>query len=171
MLSKLYGEAMMYQAGVPGIIIRPHNLYGPRMGLEHVIPELMKRIHVSIPGSELRVFSPRHRRTFCYIDDAVGLIKGLVLKDDAIGSAWNIGSEGPEYEIEVLASMINRLMGGELKIVGGQNTKGSPARRCPSMARTNALTGLHSRIPLEEGLTRTLRWYQTNVFSSFTQST
>ena len=43
MLSKIYGEALCRHAGLPFTILRPHNLYGPRMGMAHVIPELHAR--------------------------------------------------------------------------------------------------------------------------------
>ena len=44
MLSKIYGESMCINSMLPITIIRPHNFYGPRMGLSHVIPELMKKL-------------------------------------------------------------------------------------------------------------------------------
>ena len=44
------------------------------MGLSHVIPELLERAHAAPDGGELEVFSVDHRRTFCYVDDAVELI-------------------------------------------------------------------------------------------------
>ena len=44
MLSKVYGEAMCLASGLPVIIIRPHNIYGPRMGFSHVIPQIIKRV-------------------------------------------------------------------------------------------------------------------------------
>jgi nucleoside-diphosphate-sugar epimerase len=43
MLSKIYGEAMVRHSGVPFTILRPHNIYGPRMGSSHVIPELLQK--------------------------------------------------------------------------------------------------------------------------------
>ena len=44
MLSKIYGECICLHSGLPVTIVRPHNFYGPRMGLSHVIPELMNKI-------------------------------------------------------------------------------------------------------------------------------
>ena len=43
MLSKIYGEAMCQQASIPFTIFRPHNIYGPRMGMAHVIPEQLRK--------------------------------------------------------------------------------------------------------------------------------
>src|SRR5262249_20176530 len=70
MLSKIYGEALIHQAQVPFTIVRPHNFYGPRMGLSHVIPELLKKAHFAKMGEPIEVFSIDHRRTFCFIRDA-----------------------------------------------------------------------------------------------------
>ena len=78
MLSKIYGEALCLHSGVPVTIIRPHNFYGPRMGLSHVIPELMKKVVESDNGI-IDVFSVDHRRTFFYITDAVEMIQLLWL--------------------------------------------------------------------------------------------
>ena len=48
MLSKIYGEAMCTQSGLPYTIFRPHNIYGPRMGMSHVIPEQLKKAYETI---------------------------------------------------------------------------------------------------------------------------
>ena len=64
MLSKIYGEALCLHSGLPVTIIRPHNFYGPRMGLSHVIPELMKKV-IDSENGKVDVFSINHKRTFC----------------------------------------------------------------------------------------------------------
>ena len=71
MLSKIMGECLLHYSGVPFTIFRPHNVFGPRMGLSHVIPEQLRNAYFAQPGEALPVFSPRHRRTFCFVDDAV----------------------------------------------------------------------------------------------------
>ena len=71
--SKILSELAVTQwgkaLGRPFTIVRYHNVYGPRMGYDHVIPELYQR---AVAGQDpLVVYSPRHRRAFCYVDDAV----------------------------------------------------------------------------------------------------
>ena len=44
MLSKIYGEALCSFANVPFAIVRLHNIYGPRMGMQHVIPQWIKKL-------------------------------------------------------------------------------------------------------------------------------
>ena len=42
-LSKIYGEALLYFSKLNFLILRPYNIYGPRMGIAHVIPQLLKK--------------------------------------------------------------------------------------------------------------------------------
>ena len=77
MLSKIVGEAMCQQADLPFTIFRPHNVYGPRMGMVHIIPEQLRKIWEAVPDTEVGVYSSDHRRSFCYIDDAVEIFVEL----------------------------------------------------------------------------------------------
>lgn len=165
MLSKLYGEALLMQCGVPGVIVRPHNIYGPRMGTEHVIPELMKRMHGLGANDRVSIASPTHMRTFCYIDDAIAMILRLAASSAALGQAWNVGTERPEVSILELAEIVRRTVGSPVRLSPGEETEGSPSRRCPAMERTDGVTGWHLRVPLEEGIAGTYEWYLRNVFA------
>jgi UDP-glucose 4-epimerase len=165
MLSKLYGETLVRHAGVPSVIIRPHNVYGPRMGTEHVVPELMKRMHNAAAGSTIPIYSPTHSRTFCFIDDAIELVTRLACAKTAIGGTWNVGTQAPEYTITEAADIIRGVLGVDVVLAQGEETAGSPVRRCPSMIKTNSLTGYHGRVSLEEGVERTYAWYKRHGFT------
>ena len=95
MLSKIYGEAMVRQAGLPFTIVRPHNFYGPRMGMSHVIPQLLERAYRAAPGGILEVFSVDHRRTFCFIDDAVEMVVRAAKAAGCEGQVLNVGNREP----------------------------------------------------------------------------
>jgi len=164
MLSKICGEAMVRQAGLPFTIVRPHNFYGPRMGMSHVIPQLLDRAHRAAPGGILEVFSVDHRRTFCFIDDAVEMIVHAAQAPSCEDQVLNVGSQSPELTIGELAEVIVRVVGKDLKIVPRPATPGSPMRRCPDMSRMAALTGARARISVEEGVRRTYDWYRPMVF-------
>jgi UDP-glucose 4-epimerase len=163
MLSKLYGEAMCHNGGVPFTIVRPHNVYGPRMGLAHVIPELLQRAHGATDG-RLEVFSVEHKRTFCFVDDAVEMILRSLEAPGCEGQTLNVGTQAPEVTIGELAALIAEVVGKTLEIVPLPATPGSPVRRCPDMSRTAELTGYTSRVTLEDGVTRTYEAYRTRVF-------
>ncbi len=164
MLSKIYGEAMVRHAGLPFTILRPHNFYGPRMGRSHVIPQLLERAHRASANGILEVFSVDHRRTFCFIDDAVEMLMRAATCARGAGQVLNAGSESPEITIGELAEKIVQVVGKSLTIVPKPATPGSPRRRCPDMSRMVAVTGYRAQVPIEEGLRRTYAWYRRMVF-------
>jgi nucleoside-diphosphate-sugar epimerase len=116
LLSKLYGEALCLQSGLPTTVVRPHNVYGPRMGLAHVIPELLHRAHDTPDGGRLEVFSVDHRRTFCYVDDAVELIVRAAESPRCAGEVLNVGCQSPEVAIRDVAAIVVRTVGKDLSI-------------------------------------------------------
>ena len=164
MLSKIYGEAVMNQSGLPFTIIRPHNFYGPRMGMSHVIPELLKKAFTAKNGDKLEVFSVDHCRTFCYISDAVKMIRLLAESDKTLGEAYNVGNQQPEVSILKVAEMVLDITGKKLPIEAKPATIGSPARRCPEMSKVEECVGYRGQVSLKDGIERTYSWYKENVF-------
>jgi UDP-glucuronate decarboxylase len=160
MLSKIYGEALCRWSGLPFTIVRPHNLYGPRMGVAHVIPEIMQRGLRTPPGGSIVVFSPEHRRTFCYIDDAIELIIRLARSEAALNGTFNVGSTCGEISMASLAEVVLEIVGKAQTIERGPETEGSPPRRCPDMQRAIAATGYTPASPLDEGVPQTYAWYR-----------
>ncbi len=164
MLSKIYGESLCIHSKLPYLILRPHNIYGPRMGMSHVIPQLMRKIYNLENGKDLEVFSPLHTRTFCFIDTAIEQIFNLVMNKDTINQAFNIGLESPEIKIIELARKIIFVTKREAKIKHMENTIGSPSRRCPSMKNTFNFMKNINTISLDQGLDITFRWYKENKY-------
>lgn len=164
MLSKIYGEALCHHSGLPFTIIRPHNFYGPRMGLAHVMPQVLQRIHAASDGDELVVYSIDHQRTFCFIEDAVEYIVRLLDSDDAVGGTFNIGVQSPEVTMGELGELLCDVVGRRLTIVAGDTAPGSPHRRCPDMTHTIEITGHRPLVDLETGARRTYAWYREHVF-------
>ena len=117
MLSKIYGEALCQHSNLPYTILRPHNIYGPRMGMRHVIPELLRKV-ITSEQEALEVFSLHHSRTFCYVSDAVNMIFELMQNKDSIGHVFNIGNQGPEITIGDLAELITEIVNKDLAIRG-----------------------------------------------------
>ena len=160
MLSKIYGEAMCHQSGLPFTVVRPHNVYGPRMGLSHVVPELFKKVYLANEGDDIEVFSPEHTRTFCYVEDAVHLITQLMTREEGQNDAFNIGNSTPEIKIIDLMNIIVDIVGKKVNVVRGETTTGSPSRRCPEMSKSIKASGYTPSISLEEGARRTFEWYK-----------
>ena len=165
MLSKIYGEAMCHHSNLPFTIVRPHNIYGPRMGMAHVLPELIMKARELPQGARFEVASVGHRRAFCFIDDAVEILRCLASNPKASGGTFNLGNQEQETSIGEVAHIVLEATGRtDLQIVPLPETPGSPARRCPDMSRTMALIGDRPMLDLKEGIQRTCKWYTDNVF-------
>jgi nucleoside-diphosphate-sugar epimerase len=164
MLSKLYGEAICMHSGLPFTALRPHNVYGPRMGMAHVIPELLARASRAPEGGRLEVYSAEHTRTFCYVDDAVEILIRAATSPGAAGQVLNLGAQEPEVTMREVAVEVCRAVGRDLEIVPLPAAAGSPSRRCPDMTKTTRIIDYVARISLPDGIRRTLAWYAARGF-------
>jgi|TARA_Y100000294_G_scaffold164291_1_gene170925 nucleoside-diphosphate-sugar epimerase len=161
MMSKIYGEAMCHHSKIPFTIIRPHNIYGPRMGRSHVIPELF--IKAQHPKEKiLEVYSPYHKRTFCYVDDAINMIINLSKSKLSKNKIFNIGNDKNEIKIIDLAKLILIISKKKLKILPMQIDNGSPYRRWPSIKKYKRIDNKIQFTSLKVGLKNTLGWYLNN---------
>jgi len=165
LLSKICGESLCHYAGLPVTIMRPHNVYGPRMGMAHVIPQLLERAHRLREGERLGVHSIDHTRTFCFIDDAVEMMLRAATTPACAGETLNLGAQSPEVTIGRLAEIVLSTVGRRTAVEPLPAHPGSPVRRCPDMARTSWLTGHVAGVSLEEGVARTHDWYRRHFFT------
>jgi len=164
MLSKIYGEALCQQAGIPYTVFRPHNVYGPRMGMAHVVPELLKKAHEAQNGDSIEVYSIDHTRCFCYIDDAIEILWRMMVNDSCEGKTLNLGTQEPEVTIKEVAEACFRAARKDLVINPQLPSPGSPERRAPDMTKTTALIDFESSVGLNEGVRKTFEWYSQYVF-------
>ena len=165
MLSKICGEALVQTSNLNYIIFRPHNIYGPRMGMSHVIPELLKKIYNLRDGEILPVFSPNHTRTFCFIDDAIEMIMSCVNQKNINNLVLNLGNDKPEIKISKLSKLLLKICGQKETISDLGEFKGSPKRRCPDINQLLKITNFKKFTSLEEGLRLTKSWYFSNFIN------
>jgi nucleoside-diphosphate-sugar epimerase len=148
------------------LIFRPHNVYGPDMGWEHVVPQLALRLHalgVKQPSGRLRLEiqgTGQDTRSFCFIDDLVAGVMVMREKGEHLG-VYHVGA-GEEIAIGELAQRIARVAGRDIELVAGAPQPGGTARRCPDISKLARL-GYKPRVPLSEGLPPTLDWYWKNA--------
>ena len=133
-VSKLTAEILYINSGLPFIIGRLHNVYGPRMGLNHVVPELISKF-ISKKKS-IVVFSPNHTRTFCYYTDAIKVIKKLTFSSQVPKDIYNIGHPRDEIKIKNLSLKISNFLKIKKKIKFIDDKHNSPSRRLPDMRKT-----------------------------------
>ena len=174
-VSKLFDEhlAFAYQEayGLPVTLLRFFGSYGPRQhlswwgGPQSVFIDLILRdLPVTIHGDG------RQTRTFTYIEDTVEGLYRAIVDDAADGEVFNIGG-GEEISILELAHLIKRLSGtpGDLdvELVPYSSFTGKlyedVMRRVPDTTLAFERLGFAARVPLEEGLRRTIEWQRTRT--------
>ncbi|GAA3348347.1 NAD-dependent epimerase/dehydratase family protein [Amorphoplanes nipponensis] len=162
-VSKLLGEAAFLHTarakGFDAVVGRFHNVYGPRMGADHVIPEMSLRAAHEDP---FRVPGADQFRAFCHVDDAVEAMLRLMAAPAAAGQIVHIGNDRDETNIGDLAKLVLRLAGVSPAIEPLAAPAGSVPRRCPDLTRLRELTGYEPAVPLEEGVRSTYIWYREN---------
>jgi nucleoside-diphosphate-sugar epimerase len=159
--SKLAGELVVANlaraAGYDFTILRYHNVYGPAMGWDHVIPQFIRRLELdeefTIQGDG------EQQRSFCYVDDAVDATLAAAVKDVARGQIFNIGNPDGEVSINALVALLEEISGKDVQPrhvpFEGEGTR----RRVPDIARARQLLGYSPGVSLPEGLKRTYAWY------------
>lgn len=145
---------------------RPHNVYGPDMGWEHVIPQLALKIADAAAAQPQGVLdiaiqgSGEQTRAFIFIDDFVdGLV--LMLDRGAHRNCYHIGTMNEVTMIE-LTEMIGRSLGRDVRVVPADLPEGSTQRRCPDIGKLAEL-GFAPKHSLADGVTTTARWYADNA--------
>jgi UDP-glucuronate decarboxylase len=160
--SKILGEAAVLHTararGLRAVIGRFHNVYGPRMGVDHVIPELSVR--ALRREDPFRVYGGEQRRAFCHVSDAVEALVRLTATEAAWGQVVNIGNDGEETRVDDLVRLVLRLARFEPAIDPRPAPAGSVARRCPDIGRLRGLTGFTPKVALEPGVSDTFAWYR-----------
>lgn len=139
-------------------IVRYHNIYGPRMGNEHVIPEFIARILNK--ENPFKIFGGMQTRAFCYVDDAVKASELVMSSNRTNMEIVNIGNEKEEVSMVDLARKLFAVSGYNADISIEEAPKGAVPRRCPSIKKLIKLTGFSPNLNLDYGLKKTFEWYK-----------
>lgn len=154
-VGKLSGESACIAAGLqynfPYVIGRFHNIYGPRNGEKHFIPDFIQRcLH-----GKFELFGHSDTRSFLYVKDAINAIIKLTEISSAKGQIVNIGSDIETPILEV-AKIIMKEMGIDNEIILHSSPKGSVSRRCPDIKKLISLIQFRPMYSLKEGLRLTI---------------
>ena len=148
------------------LIFRPHNVYGPNMGSEHVIPQFAARMKNLISSSDENPLpfplqgTGKETRSFVFIDDFTDGVIQVMEKGEHMG-LYHIGTED-EVEIQEVAKLVAEYFSREIKIIPGESAEGGTLRRCPDISKMKKL-GYLPKCSLEEGLAITTKWYDENI--------
>ena len=147
------------------LVVRPHNVYGPDMGREHVIPQFVLRadeltrehpdgvVPFPIQGDGTQT------RAFVHIDDFTDGL-ATVLEKGAHLNIYHVGNDN-EITVRHLVELIFDHLGRNCEIIPGALTQGSTRRRCPNIDKLRVL-GYSPSISLREGLPKVIDWYLEN---------
>ncbi|GIW26060.1 UDP-glucuronic acid decarboxylase family protein [Meiothermus sp.] len=159
--AKRYAETLTvaYQQaqGVSTRIIRIFNTYGPRMDAEdgRVVTNF---INQALRGQPLTIYGDGSQtRSFQYVDDLIEGIRRLMEVEYHL--PVNLGNP-EEYTMLELAQLIQELVGSKLPLVYQPLPQDDPRQRRPDISRAKALLGWEPRVPVREGLARTIAYFR-----------
>jgi dTDP-glucose 4,6-dehydratase len=162
--AKRYAEALVMayhrSRGVNTHLVRIFNTYGPRLHASdgRVISNLMMQ---ALRDEPLTIYGDGNQtRSFCYVDD---LIEGILrLSRSSEHMPVNLGNPN-EFTILECAQAILEVTGSKSELRFEALPEDDPTRRCPDIARAQALLGWEPQVQLREGLERSLAFFRKKL--------
>ncbi len=139
-------------------VARIFNTYGPRMHPNdgRVVSNFVIQ---ALKGQSITVFGDgRQTRSFCYVDDLIEAFVRLMAAPDDVTGPVNLGNPH-EFAIAELAQLVVDLTGSKSKLVNMPLPVDDPMQRCPDIAKARTLLGWEPKVPLREGLKRTIDYF------------
>ncbi len=162
--AKRFAEAMTMAYhryhGVNTKIVRIFNTYGPRMRVNdgRAVPAFMSQ---ALRNEDVTVFGDgTQTRSFTYVTDLVDGIIRLMLSEE--NDPVNIGNPR-EMTIQEIAETIIRMTGSTSRVIYKSLPVDDPKQRRPDITRARTLLGWEPKVALEEGLIKTVEYFQTKV--------
>jgi len=151
------------QNGVDTRIVRIFNTYGERM-LENDGRVVSNFVVQALRGQELTVYGDGSQtRSFCYVSDLVdGIIRLMNAEADDIHMPVNIGNPG-EFTMNELANEVGKCTGREIKIKYLTLPQDDPKQRQPNIERAKSLLGWEPKVPLADGLKKTVEYFKKTL--------
>jgi NAD dependent epimerase/dehydratase len=165
--SKIAADAIAlsfyYSFGLPVVIVRPFNTYGPRQSARAVIPSIILQIIAGKKKIELGDVIPT--RDFNFVKDICRGFVELSVCESAIGQEVNIASKS-ELSIGEIFELISGLLGSDAAFTESRERlrpqKSEVFRLCGDNTSINSLTGYIPDYDIKKGLSETINWFQTN---------
>ncbi len=149
-------------------VVRIFNTYGPRMHPYdgRVVSNFVRQ---ALAGEDLTIFGDGSQsRSFCYVDDLINGILAMMEAPDDFPGPVNLGNPD-EFTIRELAALVRELTSSEskIKVEARPLPEDDPVRRQPDITLARAQLGWEPKIPLRDGLKRTIDWFRSVDVSSF----
>jgi UDP-glucuronate decarboxylase len=148
-------------------VVRIFNTYGPRMHPfdGRVVSNFIRQ---ALAGEDLSIYGDGSQtRSFCYVDDLVdGILQMMDGPDDFPGPV-NLGNPD-EFTIRQLAELVLELSGSESRTVRARELpEDDPMQRQPDITLARERLGWEPKVPLRDGLRRTIEWFMSVDLSTF----
>ncbi len=157
-------ESFHLSFGLPVVIARPFNTYGPRQTARAVIPTIASQLLAGCDRLKLGALHPT--RDFNFVIDTVKGMLALALCPEAEGEVVNIGS-GQEWSIGRTVEILCEIVGREVEVITEEARmrpeKSEVYRLLADINKMVQLTGWTGEISFREGLERTVRWIERNM--------
>ena len=158
-------QAYRQQYGLNAIYLLPVNLYGPRDNFDlhtsHVIPALIRKCIEARDRGERHISAwgtGSASREFLYVEDcAEGLVRSMEKYESF--EPMNLGS-GREISIRDLTHLVAKLARFDGEIIWDPTKPDGQPRRCLDVTRAREEIGFTAGTSLEEGLKKTIAWYE-----------
>ena len=145
-------------------IVRIFNTYGPKMAKNdgRVVSNFIVQ---ALQGKDITVYGDGEQtRSFCYVDDLIdGMMKYMALDSDrGIPGPINLGNPG-EFTMNELAEKVIALTGTKSQILKKPLPQDDPKQRRPDISKAKSILEWEPKIPLEEGLKKTIDYFRNVV--------
>jgi dTDP-glucose 4,6-dehydratase len=165
--SKVGADALMdswwRSFGLPVTVLRPFNTYGPHQSARAITPTIISQ---ALDGGPLRLGSLTPRRDMTFVGDTVEGFLAAALADKAVGETIQLGT-GVDHAIGDIVEVVAEILGRDLAVQHDPDRvrpEGSEVQRLiSSPARALAVMGWQPRVPLRDGLERTVAWIEANA--------
>jgi nucleoside-diphosphate-sugar epimerase len=162
--SKLAGENFVLrygeEYGFAATCLRPFNVYGPRQTGEGAISNFciaaLNKEQLTVYGDGSAV------RAWCYVSDMVDAVVLALTRPESVGHSFNIGNPREAETTNGLARRVAALVPGST-IRRQPMDRAEVAVRLPRIDKARQLLGFEPSVDLDEGLKRTLAWYQEGM--------
>jgi len=148
--------------GLPSVVLRPFNTYGPRQSARAVIPTIITQ---ALAGASLRLGSLDPRRDMTFAQDTAAGFVAAAGSDEAIGRTIQLGT-GDAVSIGEIVDLVGEILGRDLEVqtdeqrVRPQLSEVQLLLSDPALALE--LTGWQPRVGLRDGLSQTIAWIEAN---------
>lgn len=162
--AKLAGEHLVKsyfrEMGLPGVIVRPFNVFGPRRTGEHA---MLRFVVNALAGVPLEVHGDGSQiRSWCYIDDFCSALVAMMERPEAVGEDFNIGNAKNTLTAYQLACKVVQAVGSSSPVVFKTVNFPDVSIRVPCSDKAHRLLGYEPSYEMDHAIRLTVDWYKQN---------